>query len=130
MKLYAPNTYWEATEDERNEVCNGCGAKGGMKFPSTFYGLSIKDSCNIHDWMWHEGTTLADKLFSDAIFLMNMVIQVINGSNWATQPLRIMRATKYFLAVVQVSKAYWKDKEENKYMYITFNGTFKEHTDV
>lgn len=124
MKLYAPNSYWEASEEIRSEVCNGCGAKGGMKFPSTFYGLSIKDSCNIHDWMWEHGTTLADKLFSDAIFLLNMAIQIINGSNLITQPIRLMRATKYFLAVVQVSDAYWKNKEKNEDMHITFKGTF------
>lgn len=127
MKLYAPISYWESTEEQRKEVCNGCGAKGGVKFPNTFYGLSIKDSCNIHDWMWNEGTTLADKLFADAIFLMNMAIQVISGSNFIMQPLRLMRATKYFLAVIQVGhKAYWVDKEENDCMHITFTGTFKE----
>lgn len=126
MKLYAPISYWGATEDERKAVCNGCGAKGGVKVPNTFYGLSIKDSCNIHDWMFKEGTTWADMLFANAIFLLNMTIQIINGSNWATQPLRMMRATKYFLAVVQLgTSAYWVDKEENEEMNITFQGTFK-----
>lgn len=27
MILYAPISYWEATDEEIKEICNGCGAK-------------------------------------------------------------------------------------------------------
>ncbi len=36
MKLYAPNSYWNATKEERKAVCNGCGAKGGLINPPEF----------------------------------------------------------------------------------------------
>ena len=66
-------------------------------------------------------------MFANAMFLLNLTIEIIAGSNWATKPMRLMRATKYFLAVIQFgSSAYWVDKEENGDMHITFNGTFGE----
>ena len=40
--MYAPNTYWEATVADRLEVCNGCGAKGGIKVPNTMWGLDLE----------------------------------------------------------------------------------------
>ncbi len=127
MNLYAPKTYWEATKEERKAVCNGCGAKGGINVPDTMYGLSITQSCNIHDWMFKEGVTYADMMFANAMFLLNLTIEIIAGSNWATKPMRLMRATKYFLAVIQFgSDAYWVDKEPNDDMSITFSGTFGE----
>lgn len=125
MKLYAPISYWNAAQEERKAVCNGCGAKGGIDVPDTMYGLSITQSCNIHDWMFKEGVTYADMMFANAMFLLNLTIEIIAGSNWATKPIRLMRATKYFLAVIQFgSGAYWVGKEENSDMHITFNGTF------
>lgn len=37
LKLYAPNSYWHATAEKRATVCNGCGAKGGIKVPDSFF---------------------------------------------------------------------------------------------
>ena len=125
MKLYAPNSYWNATPEQLKEVCNGCGAKGGMDVPDRMYGLKITNSCHIHDWMFKEGITFADMMFANSIFLLNLSIEILAGSNWATKPLRLMRATKYFIAVIQFgSDAYWVDKEKDEDMSITFNGTF------
>lgn len=127
MKLYAPNTYWEATKDERKEVCNGCGAKGGIKFPDTMYGLNVAESCHIHDWMTAYGKTLGDFFFAGAIFILNLSIIIINNSNKVTSVLRLMRASKYFSGVMAVGlNHYWKDKDKNEDMHITFNGEFKD----
>ena len=127
MKLYAPKTYWEATEEERNAVCNGCGAKGGMNVPDTMYFLCVTQACNVHDWMWKEGKTFADFLFSNAVFIMNLVILITSyGSKWLA-PLRLARATKYFLAVQTLGEEnYWVDcKVKNDEMYITYKGEFR-----
>jgi hypothetical protein len=126
LKLYAPNTYWEASPEQKAQHCNGCGAKDGIKVPDTFYGLDIKEACNVHDWMYKEGTTKADFLFSNAIFLLNLVVIVIDGSNWFTKTFRLLRATKYFVAVaVAGSGAFWKDKKQNELLNITYKGSFR-----
>ena len=42
MKLKAPKEYWDLTDDEKAEFCNGCGPKGyGYLVPDTMYGLKI-----------------------------------------------------------------------------------------
>ena len=126
MLLYAPKTYWEASATVRALVCNGCGAKGGLSVPSSFYGLCIKEACNIHDWMYFEGTTLADKLFADAMFRLNLTTIIDTNSNILTSLLRHNRAGKYYTAVAKWGdSAYWVSKDKNKDMIITFQGDFR-----
>lgn len=126
QQLYAPKTYWNATKKQKDKTCNGCGAKGGIKVPDTFYGLCIKKACDIHDWMYEEGETYADFLFANAIFLLNLCLIVINGSNWFTKFFRLARASKYFLAVaIEGQDAFWANKKRNKKMYITYKGEFR-----
>lgn len=126
MAVYAPNSYWEASEEQRAKVCNGCGAKGGTKVPNTMWGLNIKQACNIHDWMFENGATLADFYFSNAVFIMNLALIIVeNGSKWLA-PLRLARATKYFLAVQELGQdAYWVNNIRNNKMYITYKGSFR-----
>ena len=64
-KIYAPITYWELSPEEKKEICNGCGAKDGLKVPDTFWGLNMEEACNIHDYMYSTGKTHYDKLFAD-----------------------------------------------------------------
>lgn len=126
IPLYAPQSFWTASLEEKNEICNGCGAKDGINVPNTFYGLDIKLACNIHDWMYKEGETFADFLFSNAIFLLNLVSLVIAGSNWITRILRLSRASKYFLAVaLKGQDAFWANKEKNMSMHISYKGSFQ-----
>ncbi len=129
MKLYAPISYWEATEEERNDTCNGCGAKSGLDVPDTFYGLDVSIACNIHDWMYHIGITLADKLFADAIFRLNLSLIIDDSNKWYNKvlsPLRHSRAGKYYTAVVLWGNtAYWDKRECNEDMIITFKGEFR-----
>lgn len=127
MRLYAPLSYWEATEEERKAVCNGCGAKNGINVPDTMYALCIIIACNIHDWMWKEGKTLGDFFFSNAVFIMNLALLIVGyGSKWLA-PLRLARATTYFLTVQTIGESnYWvEDKVKNDDMYITYKGEFR-----
>lgn len=126
MKLYAPLTYWTATEEQIQKTCNGCGAEGGVKAPNTMWGLNIKVCCQIHDWMFAEGKTYADFLFANAVFIMNLAIVIISKSNKFIAPLRLARATKYFIAVQALGQsAFWKNKSENNIMSITYIGEFR-----
>lgn len=125
MKLYAPKTYWEASNRERQEICNGCGAKNGIKVPDTMWGLDVSHACNTHDWMFYEGKTLADFYFANAVFIMNLALIIMNANRWLAI-LRLARATKYFIAVQELgSSAYWVGKKENKEMNITYKGEFR-----
>ncbi|WP_455756479.1 hypothetical protein [Sulfurimonas sp.] len=126
LSLYAPKTYWNASKEYLERTCNGCGAKGGIKVPSDFFGLSIKKSCDIHDLMFQEGETRADFLFANAMFLLNLTITIINGSNWFSRLPRLWLATKYFIAVaLKGEKSYWVNKTKNAEMHITYEGSFK-----
>lgn len=126
LPLYMPLDYVEATKEEKAEICNGCGAKDGIKVPSTFWGLCIEESCQIHDWMFHKGQTLGDFFFANVIFFWNMTALVVNGSNMFTMFFRMERALKYFLAVMfkMGREAFWVDKEKNDIMTITIKGEF------
>lgn len=124
--LYAPLSYWNATSEEKQKVCNGCGAKDGIKVPNTFWGLCIKEACNIHDWMYKEGLTKADKLFADAMFRLNLSILIDENSNIVTAMLRHSRASKYYTAVAKWGdSAFWVDKNRTLEMKITYKGEFR-----
>ena len=125
MSLYAPKSYWNATLKQKKEITNGCGAKDGVKVPNTMWGLNISQACNIHDWMYNEGKTLADFYFANAVFIMNLALIITSASKWLA-PLRLARATKYFMAVQEMGQsAYWVDKTWNKELHITYKGEFK-----
>lgn len=126
MKLYIPNTYINASLEMKESVCNGCGAKGGIKVPNRFFGLCVKEACNIHDWMFFEGKTQADFIFSNSMFLVNLVVLIVNNSNSLTKVIRLFFAFNYFLAVtLKGQEIFWKGKEKNQKMNITFEGSFQ-----
>lgn len=127
MELYAPKEYWHLSKEERTAICNGCGSKDGIKVPDTMYGMCVLDICNIHDYMYHIAQTLADKLFADAIFRMNLSIKIDDySSNGFMRMLRHMRAGKYYSAVAQYGdSAFWVNKIKNDNMYITYKGEFR-----
>ena len=107
--LRAPVTFWLATGEKRARNCNGCGTAGwkGRLVPDTMWGLRASAVCDIHDWMYAEGTVAADKEIADIMFLTNL-ISIINRAakkgpyrhvHWAMIPLREWRAFKYYQGV-------------------------------
>lgn len=112
--LHLSESYRAATDDDRTLYCNGCGAKGGFKVPSTFYGLSIEDACNVHDWDFAHGKTIEDKERADKYFLYNMLVIIESQQgliNSLLKPLRRRRALKYYESVVMWgNKAFWAGK--------------------
>jgi hypothetical protein len=68
--LSAPNSFWAATIEDREEIINGCGPRGVLDWliPDKIFGLPIRPACEIHDWcfaVWDDraGFTLSNKLF-------------------------------------------------------------------
>lgn len=116
--LFAPENYVWATPEIRAMVANGCGP-GGWKIdliPDTIWGLSITEACNIHDWMYTTGETLADKEEADRVFLNN-ILRLIDAADsiWLLRKLRRIRAREYFEAVSHFGgPAFWDGKNDKK----------------
>ena len=113
MKLYAPQSYRDATAHERATVCNGAGPAGkGWMVPDTIYGLSVTEPANIHDWMYELGHTLEHKDEADRVFLNNMLRVIADAGGWLAG-LRRKRARKYYWAVANYGgPAFWAGKAE------------------
>lgn len=111
-RLYAPESYWNATSIERSSVCNGCGTAGwkGKLVPNTMWGLDIRKACDIHDWMYHFGKTEEDRYEADKAFLSNLV-RIINANGGILAGLRRYRAVTYYNAVHRFGgPAFWDNK--------------------
>lgn len=122
-ELFAPESFWNASEEELKEKCNGCGTKGlgGFLVPDTLYLLSIKTACDIHDWMYQLGETIEDKDEADRTFLNNMLrIIEANKMPWCfgfINRLRRHRAYVYYNAVhMYGGPAYWSNKNKPEEM--------------
>jgi len=100
IELSAPIEYTILTAEGKAEICNGCGAKGGIPVPNTMYGLDISEACNIHDFRYYIGETWEDKVFADMEFLKNLYA-IIEHETWFgwVEKLRKIRAEEYVLAV-------------------------------
>jgi len=113
-QLYAPPSYVTATPEVRAAAVNGCGTGGwkGSLVPDTLWGLSVTAACNIHDWMYTAGGTLADKDEADRVFLNNMLRLVEAAGGWAIlKQLRRNRAREYYEAVhIFGGPAFWAGK--------------------
>ena len=99
VKLDAPQSYNDATDEHKKEHCNGCGTRG-IDVPDTLWGLCITPSCWIHDWEYKHGTCWLDKKIADKRFLSNMLIQIEDGKQWWwLKRLRKNRAYVYYTVV-------------------------------
>lgn len=58
-----PVAYEDLTPSEKQEICNGCGGKGGIVKPP--YAAMFKTSCNHHDYGYFKGCTRLDRLKND-----------------------------------------------------------------
>lgn len=133
MRLYAPIEWWESTKEQREKNCNGCGSEldlSGKLVPNTMYGLDVMVCCCVHDFMYLNGTTLGDKLFADSMFLLNLTLLIIKAGGFFML-LRLLRATKYFVAVVKAGdKSFFDGKPINEELNITFKGNFRELEEI
>lgn len=112
--LYAPESYINASPEVRAAAVNGCGP-GGWKvdlIPDVIWWLDISPSCNIHDWMYTVGETLADKEEADRVFLNNVLRQIDAAKGcWLIKRLRLRAARAYYEAVQHFGgPAFWSNK--------------------
>lgn len=114
--LYAPAEYVRALPNVRRLISNGCGVSGwkGKLVPDTIWGLKITEACNIHDWEYAAGATIADKDAADRAFHNNM-LRLIDADTSRLgrmlKPLRRRRAWVYYEAVQHLGgPAFWAEK--------------------
>ena len=81
------------------KYANGCGAKGGIKFPKTMWGLNIESTCVAHDISWQMAKSLEDLLEGNEDFDDNLKLIIDAESNFIMKRLRRMRASKYITEV-------------------------------
>lgn len=114
LSLYIPDGY------RKIEACT-CGPNGWkIDFvPNHLWGVSIKEACCIHDWMYTEprDAGLNHKNYADRVFLNNMIrlVNYHSRSKFLTA-LRRAKAYKYFLAVQAFGgPSFWlgKNRENN-----------------
>jgi len=109
VTLYAPKKYWELTDEERERICNGCGAKGSKLNFIIPQGV-FREACNIHDYMYYIGKTDEDKKVADRVFINNLN-RIVEASNTLLKPIRKMMARAYYEAVSKFGyEAFWKNK--------------------
>lgn len=111
-ELVAPESFVNASPEERARICNGCGTEGwkGLLVPEKIYGLRVTDACQVHDWEFHYGKTQADKEAADTRFLINL-LRIINHKGGLIAPLRRYRAMTYYNGVAEAGdSAFWKGK--------------------
>jgi len=112
--LHESESYRNASPEERAAICNGAGAKDGIGFPNTFYGLDMTEVFHNHDWDYHHGKTKEDKDNADRYMFFNLLIVIEAQTSIAgrlLKPLRRRRALKYYEAVCTFgADAFWADK--------------------
>lgn len=82
------------------KYANGCGAKGGVKFPSTMYLIDISAACNIHDIEWKNSECYNDLIEANRRFNRNLkAITDKESGNMFTRWIRRMRVAKYVAGV-------------------------------
>ncbi|MCJ8276353.1 MAG: hypothetical protein HRT44_07840 [Bdellovibrionales bacterium] len=100
--LKAPESFVNATSEEKKEVINSCGPDGFINHlvPNHLLSLSVEDSCAIHDWTFAKAKNQKDHAKSDLLFLENLKAQVRRKeSNFLIKHLRYGLAYIYFGAV-------------------------------
>jgi len=94
------------------KYANGCGAKGGIKFPDTMYYISVISACIIHDIDWYKATCYQDLLDANERFDNNLKkICDRDSMNDLTKWFRRMRIAKYVSGVeLYGTESYAKDR--------------------
>ena len=113
LPLIYPPGFLNISPTVKAEVCNGAGAKDGIKVPNTMWGLNMKEVFDIHDFDYWMGENEEDKREADRRMLNNAIIMICNQRGWMMYA-RGLRAISYFMAVAILgNKAFYAGKETN-----------------
>lgn len=94
-----------------------CGPQNYLDYliPDALWGLSIKQACCIHDYMYTAGRTQADKETADRVFLENMLVLIDAAkSNRFLRWMRRRSAWSYYQAVHRFGgPIFWNQEKFN-----------------
>ena len=90
------------------KYANGCGAKGGVKFPDTMWFVSIIAACIIHDIEWKNAKCYHDLVLANRRFSVNLKKIIDSKSiNGVMRWIRRYRIASYTSGVeLKGTKAY------------------------
>jgi hypothetical protein len=109
VKLIAPAGYWNLTDEQKKEICNGCGGRNSVLTKFLPQG-TFKECCNIHDYMYFIGRTEEDKKLADRVFYLNLN-RVVKHKKGFQKFVKKIIAKTYFTAVKKYGDYYfWKGK--------------------
>lgn len=120
LALFAPAEYWSTDPQWRAMIVNGCGP-GGWKMDvisDSLLLLNVRECCDIHDWMYAHGATLADKQEADRV-LLNNLLRVIDAAGGFSilRKARRLKAMAYYWAVCFLGgPAFWFGKNPQNTM--------------
>ena len=95
--------YCDLTPFQKDDICNGAGAKNDWRskyVPNTLYGLDCIEIFNIHDYAYHIGTTVFDKRLADTTMIGNLLAHISIHGGWLRW-FRRRRALKYYEGVFE-----------------------------
>ncbi len=75
-QTHIPVKYEDLTPDQKKEITNGCGGKGGWVKPP--HKLFFEASCAHHDYGYWKGCTEANRLAADKMLYRLMVFDCLN----------------------------------------------------
>ena len=106
--------YSDLTPEQKANVCNGCGAKGGYINPPEFL---FHASCDHHDFYYWRGGTEEDRKNADDAFYRYMKIDIASEKSVLKRAYYNIWAYTYYLAVRLFGYKYFhyrnKMKEKN-----------------
>jgi hypothetical protein len=120
LKLFAEPECWEfksSHPDEWDTFACGPGDLGDYLVPDSILGVSVTESCRIHDWYYrfYPGGTENDRAMADRVLLNNMLRTIVANSSyrWVIRA-RCWMAHVYFKSVRKYgAPAFFEERNEN-----------------
>lgn len=107
-----PVAYEDLTPAEKQEICNGCGGKGGIVKPP--HKIFFKVSCNHHDYGYFKGCTEEDRLAADKM-LYTLMLEDCASLPWYQWVRYRPWCWLYYRAVRAIGKKFFYYGESKRY---------------
>jgi len=110
--IFAPPEFWEMPEEERALLGCGPGRVGDYLVPDSFFGLSIRIACQVHDFMYRTGQSITDKARADRVF-MNNTMRIVNAAGGILRwPRKVLALFYYKMVDLYGGLSFWDGKNE------------------
>lgn len=111
-QTHTPIPYEDLTPGERQEICNGCGGKGGLVKPP--HRIFFQASCDHHDYGYWKGCTEADRKNADQM-LYKMMKKDVATLPWYNKIRYRPWCWLYYVAVRGIGRKFFYYGKEKRY---------------